>query len=86
MATAIHRVSPCPSHIWKVPLTRIGHLIAAKNYSAGPATPVFNPATGEQTAEVATGGPNEIDRAVAAAAAAFPAWAATTPARCAKVM
>ncbi len=67
-------------------MNRIGHLIAGKSYSAGPATPVFNPATGEQTAEVAIGGPNEIDRAVTAAQAAFPGWAATPPARRAKVM
>ena len=35
---------------------------------------VFNPATGAQSEEVALGGSAEIDRAVAAAKAAFPAW------------
>ncbi len=36
--------------------------------------PVFNPATGEVIARVPRGGAVEVDRAVAAAAAAFPAW------------
>ena len=47
---------------------------------------VFNPATGEVAARVPLAGAAEIDRAVAAAAAAFPAWAATTPLRRARVM
>jgi malonate-semialdehyde dehydrogenase (acetylating) / methylmalonate-semialdehyde dehydrogenase len=38
---------------------------------------VFNPATGEEIARVPRGGAPEIDAAVAAAAAAFPAWSAT---------
>ena len=40
---------------------------------------VVNPATGETIAEVAEGGPQDIDRAVAAARAAFPAWRAVMP-------
>ncbi|HYM83430.1 MAG TPA: CoA-acylating methylmalonate-semialdehyde dehydrogenase [Candidatus Dormibacteraeota bacterium] len=36
--------------------------------------PVFNPATGEVCARVPRGGKPEVDRAVAAAKAAFPAW------------
>jgi malonate-semialdehyde dehydrogenase (acetylating)/methylmalonate-semialdehyde dehydrogenase len=36
--------------------------------------PVWNPATGEVCARVPRGGPAEVDRAVAAAKAAFPAW------------
>ncbi|WP_327752259.1 aldehyde dehydrogenase family protein (plasmid) [Sphingobium sp. SJ10-10] len=40
---------------------------------------VFNPATGEVTGRLALGGPAEVDMAVAAAAAAFPGWAATPP-------
>ena len=36
--------------------------------------PVFNPATGGVIARVPRGGANEVDRAVAAAKAAFPAW------------
>src|SRR5206468_5876879 len=62
------------------------HLIAAKPVASTSATPVFNPATGEQRAEVAAGGADEIAAAVAAASAAFPAWAATPPSKRAKVM
>ncbi|MGQ9368168.1 CoA-acylating methylmalonate-semialdehyde dehydrogenase [Azospirillum sp. ST 5-10] len=47
---------------------------------------VFNPATGERTARVPFADAREIDRVVAAAAAAFPGWAATPPARRARVM
>ncbi len=42
----------------------------------GPLLPVVNPATEEVIAEVAAGGPGDVDRAVAAARAAFPAFAA----------
>ena len=41
---------------------------------------VENPATGEAIARVAAGGPADVDRAVAAAKAAFPGWRATNPA------
>jgi malonate-semialdehyde dehydrogenase (acetylating)/methylmalonate-semialdehyde dehydrogenase len=64
----------------------IPHLIAGQAVTGAKTTPVFNPATGEQTAAVASGGAGEIDAAVKAASAAFPAWAATTPARRARVM
>ena len=67
-------------------MNQIGHIIGGKTLSSGASTPVFNPATGEQTGAVASGGADEIDAAVAAATAAFPAWAATTPARRARVM
>src|SRR5215472_9898490 len=40
---------------------------------------VFNPATGEAIRRVAFADKAEVDRAVAAAAAAFPQWAATPP-------
>ena len=41
--------------------------------------PVLNPATGEQLGQVPSSTPGEVGRAVAAAAAAFPAWRATPP-------
>ncbi|WP_231515570.1 aldehyde dehydrogenase family protein [Herbidospora cretacea] len=41
--------------------------------------PVFNPATGDMVAEVPAGTAADVDRAVAAARAALPAWAATDP-------
>src|SRR5471030_2029173 len=40
-------------------------------------TPVFNPSTGEVIAECPAGGAAEVEAAVAAAAAAFPAWSET---------
>jgi len=64
----------------------IAHLIAGKSQTSAGTSPVFNPATGEQRGAVAAGGKPEIDAAVTAAQAAFPAWAATTPSRRAKVM
>ncbi len=44
--------------------------------TSGRRGPVFNPASGEQTGEVAFASVEEVDRAVAAAKAAFPAWRA----------
>ncbi|MEU5727321.1 aldehyde dehydrogenase family protein [Micromonospora sp. NPDC047738] len=46
----------------------------------GEAIPVENPATGEIVGQVPAGTPADVDRAVAAARAAFPGWAATAPA------
>lgn len=43
------------------------------------ATPVFNPSTGEVIAHAPQGGIAEVQAAVAAAAAAFPAWRQTPP-------
>ena len=47
---------------------------------------VFDPATGEVGARVPFADGTEVDRAVAAAKAAFPAWAAVTPQQRARVM
>ena len=47
---------------------------------------VFDPNSGAVQAEVALGGQDALDRAVAAAQAAQPAWAATNPQRRARVM
>ncbi|MEX2628264.1 MAG: CoA-acylating methylmalonate-semialdehyde dehydrogenase [Ilumatobacteraceae bacterium] len=47
---------------------------------------VYNPATGEQSGAVDLAAPGEVDAAVAAAKAAFPAWRATSLARRAEVM
>src|SRR5580658_5127711 len=64
----------------------ISHIISGQPAAGASHSPVFNPATGEQTVQVASGGAAEIDAAVKAAQAAAPGWAATTPARRAKVM
>src|SRR4051794_26380015 len=45
----------------------------------GRTAPVLNPATGEPMAEAPDSTAADVDRAVAAAKAAFPGWAATTP-------
>lgn len=47
---------------------------------------VFNPATGQVSGRVAMANPAEVAQAVAAAQAAFPAWADTPPIRRARVM
>jgi hypothetical protein len=47
---------------------------------------VFNPATGAVTGQVALATSTDVDAAVAAAQAAFPAWADTPPIRRARVM
>ncbi len=54
--------------------------------SSGRFSDVYNPATGEPQAKVALAAPAEVDTAVAAAAAAFPAWAAQPPLRRARVL
>ena len=69
-------------------LTTIGHFINGKTVDtdSGRYAPVFNPALGEPVAQVALGTVAEVDAAVAAAAAAFPAWAATPPLTRARVL
>ena len=68
-------------------MNRIGHFIGGKSVSGGARTaPVFNPATGEQSAEVALASTAELDSAVANAAAAQTGWAATPPLIRARVM
>ncbi|MBA2960670.1 MULTISPECIES: 5-carboxymethyl-2-hydroxymuconate semialdehyde dehydrogenase [Ramlibacter] len=55
---------------------RIDHLIGGKTVAGRDYFETVNPATQEVLAEVASGGAAEVDAAVAAAKAAFPAWAA----------
>jgi malonate-semialdehyde dehydrogenase (acetylating) / methylmalonate-semialdehyde dehydrogenase len=47
---------------------------------------IYNPATGEVTKRIAFATVNEVNQAVAAASAAFPAWAAQPPLRRARVL
>jgi 5-carboxymethyl-2-hydroxymuconic-semialdehyde dehydrogenase len=54
---------------------RIDHLINGKAVPGRRYFETVNPATQETLAEVAAGGAEEVDAAVAAAKAAFPAWA-----------
>jgi malonate-semialdehyde dehydrogenase (acetylating)/methylmalonate-semialdehyde dehydrogenase len=59
-------------------LARVSHWIGGQlvRGESGRSGPVFNPATGEQTAEVDFASVEEIDHAVAAAKEAFPGWRA----------
>jgi succinate-semialdehyde dehydrogenase / glutarate-semialdehyde dehydrogenase len=59
-------------------LLKTGHYIDGQWLSGGPTYPVFNPATGEQLAQVQKGGAEETDLAIAAANRALPAWRALT--------
>ena len=70
------------------PVTSIGHWIDGANVAgaSGRTGPVFNPATGRQTGEVAFASVEEIDRAVASGKAAFPAWRALSLAKRAELM
>ncbi|WP_346122948.1 aldehyde dehydrogenase family protein [Micromonospora coerulea] len=61
--------------------TVTGHWIGGGIVAGSAGTlPVLNPATGDLVAEVPAGTSADVDRAVAAARAAFPGWAATGPA------
>ncbi len=65
----------------------IGHIINGiqTNGSGETRQDVFNPATGEVEAQVVLGTPDDLEAAVASAAAAQPKWAATNPQRRARV-
>ncbi|WP_172121818.1 MULTISPECIES: CoA-acylating methylmalonate-semialdehyde dehydrogenase [unclassified Devosia] len=65
----------------------IENAVAGKRYiSSGRRVPVFNPATGEQSAELPLSTPNELDAAVQAAKAAQPVWGNTPPMKRARIM
>jgi malonate-semialdehyde dehydrogenase (acetylating)/methylmalonate-semialdehyde dehydrogenase len=69
-------------------MRRIEHWIDGRTVgsASGRTGVVWNPATGEQQAEVVLASVDEVDAAVAAARAAFPAWRATALGRRAEVM
>jgi betaine-aldehyde dehydrogenase len=62
-------------------LTKLKNFIDGESVDAadGATEPVLNPATGEAFAEAPLSTEEDINRAVAAAKAAFPAWSTTTP-------
>ncbi|MFZ9629688.1 MAG: CoA-acylating methylmalonate-semialdehyde dehydrogenase [Ilumatobacteraceae bacterium] len=66
----------------------VGHWIDGKvaNSTSGRSGVIFDPATGEQQGSVGLASVDELDRAVAVAKAAFPAWRATNLSRRAEVM
>ena len=63
-----------------------GHISANAAGAAGRSQDVTNPATGAVTGRVALACAVDVDRAVAAAQAAFPAWADAPPLKRARVM
>ncbi|MEM9798565.1 MAG: CoA-acylating methylmalonate-semialdehyde dehydrogenase [Pseudomonadota bacterium] len=68
-------------------MNQIGHWIDGAAVSgSGRTADVFNPATGEVQAQVALASADDLNRAVAIAAAAQPDWAATNPQRRARVL
>jgi malonate-semialdehyde dehydrogenase (acetylating)/methylmalonate-semialdehyde dehydrogenase len=65
----------------------LGHFIDGARVAGGSATaPITDPSTGKITHQVALGSAADVDKAVAAATRAFPAWAATPAPRRAAVM
>ncbi|CDG85006.1 CoA-acylating methylmalonate-semialdehyde dehydrogenase [Janthinobacterium agaricidamnosum] len=69
-------------------LDTITHFINGANVDtdSGRYADVYNPALGEPVARVALGTAGDVDSAVQAAAAAFPAWSATPPLTRARVL
>ncbi len=69
-------------------IANIDHYIGGKVVAgtSGRHQDVFNPATGAVSGKTALASAAEVDKAVAAAQAAFPAWADTSPLRRARIM
>ena len=62
-------------------VTRISHWIGGKTVAgtSGRTSPVYNPATGEQTADLPLSSVDEVNAAAAAAKTAAIGWATTPP-------
>ena len=69
-------------------MRRISHWVAGEvlGGESGRVGPVYDPATGEQQAEVDLASAAEVDRAVGAASEAFPAWRSLSLSRRAEIM
>ncbi len=70
-------------------MLQVGHFISGRVIAPAETercAEVYNPATGSVSALVGLADATMVDAAVASAAAAFPAWAATSPLRRARVM
>ena len=69
-------------------VTNIQHHIDGKlvDGKSGRKSPVFNPATGEQSGEINLANAAQVNEAIAVAKKAFPAWANTTPLRRARIL
>lgn len=69
-------------------LSTVDHFIngAIVAGSSGRRQPVYNPSTGGHARDVLLASASEVDAAIAAAKAAFPSWADTSPLRRARIM
>ena len=67
-------------------LSSLSNFIGGEPVATADNEPVVNPATGEPIAEAPLSARADVDRAVAAARGAFPAWAAKTPGERAEAM
>ncbi len=69
-------------------MQEIGHYIGGKPTAgnSGRSQPVFNPATGSSDKQVALASAAEVDAAVAAARAVWPAWAKASPLKRARIL
>ncbi|WP_409525792.1 CoA-acylating methylmalonate-semialdehyde dehydrogenase [Nitrincola sp. MINF-07-Sa-05] len=68
-------------------MTTVGHLINGEIHDLSERSqPIYNPSTGEVGAHVALASKETVEAAIASAAAAFPAWRNTPPAKRARVM
>jgi malonate-semialdehyde dehydrogenase (acetylating)/methylmalonate-semialdehyde dehydrogenase len=68
-------------------MSTIGHLINGQIVNdENRAQPIFNPSTGDSTRQVALASKATVEKAIAAAEAAYPAWRATPPLKRARVM
>jgi malonate-semialdehyde dehydrogenase (acetylating)/methylmalonate-semialdehyde dehydrogenase len=72
----------------KLSVQQLGHYIggAPAASTSGRFKDVFNPATGQVTGSVALASVEEVDAAVKAAKAAFPAWSETAPIKRARIL
>ena len=93
MSTVLSSASARPAAVpaGSVPtdsVTRIPHLVNGewRAGTSGRTAPVFNPATGRRTGELPLAAADEVDDAVAAAAAAFEEWRRVSVARRTKLM
>lgn len=77
MSTAVKKATT-PSYFKR----EYGHFINGEwvSGSSGETIDMLNPATGEVLSKIQSGNPADVDRAVKAAAAAFPKWSQSSPA------
>ncbi len=82
------QIAEPPAGTGESELERVNHWIGGRRVAgtSGRQGPVYNPATGELAREVDFASAEEVDAAVAAAKAAFPAWRATSISRRTEVM